>query len=87
MERLSRLFPRSPGPWLAALLLGAVVTGLRLWSLGGTLPLFWGDALEAAGGILILLGQLNLGKDGRDPDLQVSFADLKELPVVFFSDG
>jgi len=60
MERLSRLFPRSPGPWLAALLLGAVVTGLRLWSLGGTLPLFWSDALEAAGGILILLGLLTL---------------------------
>ena len=60
MGRLSRLFPRSPGPWLAALLLGAAVTALRLWSRGGALPLFWADALETAGGILILLGLLTL---------------------------
>ena len=30
------------------LTLAALLTGLRLWSLGGALPLFWADALETA---------------------------------------
>ena len=60
MDLLRRLFSHSPGRYLIALGLAALLTALRLWSLGGTLPLFWADALEAAGGVLILLGLLEL---------------------------
>ena len=56
MSLVRRLFLHSPREYLIALGLGALLTGLRLWSLGGTLPLFWADALETAGGVLILLG-------------------------------
>ena len=56
MSLVRRLFLHSPRGYLIALGLGALLTGLRLWSLGGTLPLFWADALETAGGVLILLG-------------------------------
>ena len=60
MDLLRRLILHSPKRYLAALGLAALLTGLRLWSLGGTLPLFWADALETAGGVLILLGLLGL---------------------------
>ncbi len=60
MGLLRRLFLHSPAKYLIALGLAALMTGLRLWSLGGTLPLFWADALETAGGILIFLGLLGL---------------------------
>lgn len=60
MSLVRRLFLHSPREYLIALGLGALLTGLRLWSLGGTLSLFWADALETAGGVLILLGLLGL---------------------------
>ncbi len=60
MDLLRRLFRHSPKRYLTALALAALLTGLRLWSLGGLLPLFWADALETAGGVLILLGLLSL---------------------------
>lgn len=60
MDLLRRLFLHSARRYLIALGLAVLLTALRLWSLGGNLPLFWADALETAGGVLILLGLLGL---------------------------
>ena len=60
MDLWRRLFFHSWKKYLIALALAVLLTGLVLWQRGGFLPLFWADALETAGGILILLGLLGL---------------------------
>ncbi len=60
MDLLRRLFFNPPRKYLISLALGALLAALVLWLRGGFLPLFWADALETAGAVLILLGLLGL---------------------------
>ena len=57
---MRRLFFHSPRIYVVALLLGAVLTALNLWSRGSGLLFRWADALSTAGAFLILLGLLGL---------------------------
>ena len=57
---MRRLFLHSPKVYAVALALGIVLTALVLRSRGSLLPLWWADALSAAGAVLVLLGLLGL---------------------------
>ncbi|MBO4676404.1 MAG: DUF3899 domain-containing protein [Oscillospiraceae bacterium] len=57
---MRRLFLHSPKAYAAALVLGAALTVLNIWSRGGGLLFRWADALSTAGAFLILLGLLGL---------------------------
>ncbi len=57
---MRRLFLHSPKGYVIALLLGAALTALNIWSRGGGLLFRWADALSTAGAALILLGLLGL---------------------------
>jgi len=57
---MRRLFLHSPKAYVLALVLGAALAALNLWSRGGGLLFRWADALSTAGAVLILLGLLGL---------------------------
>lgn len=57
---MRRLFLHSPKGYAVALLLGAVLTALNIWSRGGGLLFRWSDAVTTAGAALILMGLLGL---------------------------
>ncbi len=57
---MKRLFLHSPKLYLLALVLGAALTALNIWSRGGGLLFRWADATSTAGAALILLGLLGL---------------------------
>ena len=57
---MRRLFLHSPRLYGIALVLGAALAAVNLWSRGSGLAIRWADALSTAGAFLILLGLLGL---------------------------
>ena len=57
---MRRLFLHSPKVYVVALVLGALLTALNLWSRGSGLAIRWADALSTAGAALVFMGLLGL---------------------------